>query len=335
MARTKQTARRNSPPPSISIRAAIAAAQAMEQAAECDRERAERDREREEGDREREEGDRERATGDREREEGDRERTEQCPFCGVEGVHVCAGQTEEERNIFGNLGPLNPVAHRSDFPYTSTEPPTPSKRRRKASVAELRRLYKRSRPYMRQEEDPAEVAAREAAQREAERKAREDHDAEVARKLQEDLEHRRNFEQERDDLMRADLERRKKFRHERQPWEQRPRPPPPPPTKRKYKFKPGTCALREIRKYQKSTDPILPRAPFSRVVREMIDQYANHATRVQSVALDALRDATEDIATSLFQDGVLCHVHAKRVTLKPVELSLAIRLCQDECLRKN
>ena len=137
MARTKQTARRNSPPPSISIRAAIAAAQAMEQAAECDRERAERDREREEGDRER-------ATGDREREEGDRERTEQCPFCGVEGVHVCAGQTEEERNIFGNLGPLNPVAHRSDFPYTSTEPPTPSKRRRKASVAELRRLYKRS-----------------------------------------------------------------------------------------------------------------------------------------------------------------------------------------------
>ena len=39
MARTKKTVRRNSPPPSISIRAAIAAAQAMEQAAECDRER--------------------------------------------------------------------------------------------------------------------------------------------------------------------------------------------------------------------------------------------------------------------------------------------------------
>ena len=52
--------------------------------------------------------------------------------------------------------------------------------------------------------------------------------------------------------------------------------------------KPGTCALREIRKYQKSTDPILPKAPFSRVVREMMDKYANHATRVQSVALDAL-----------------------------------------------
>ena len=97
MARTKQRARRNSPPLSISIRAAIASAQAMEQAAECDRERAERDREREEGDRER-------ATGDREREEGDRERTEQCPFCGVEGVHVCAGQRLKKKEIF--LGTL-------------------------------------------------------------------------------------------------------------------------------------------------------------------------------------------------------------------------------------
>ena len=66
-----------------------------------------------------------------------------------------------------------------------------------------------------------------------------------------------------------------------------------------------------------------------------MDKYANHATRVQAVALDALRDATEDIATSLFQDGVLCHVHAKRVTLKPVDLSLALRLRQDDCLRKN
>ena len=74
------------------------------------------------------------------------------------------------------------------------ESPTPSKRCRKASVAELRRLYKKSRPYMREEEDPIEVTAREAAQREAERKSREDHDAEVARKLQEDLEHRRDFE---------------------------------------------------------------------------------------------------------------------------------------------
>lgn len=113
-----------------------------------------------------------------------------------------------------------------------------------------------------------------------------------------------------------------------------PRPPPPPETKKKYKFKPRTVALREIRKYQKSTEPIIPKAPFARVVREIIDNVSDNVTRVEAVALDALRDATEDLATSLFQDGVLCHVHAKRVTLKPVDLTLAMRLRQDDSLRK-
>ena len=66
-----------------------------------------------------------------------------------------------------------------------------------------------------------------------------------------------------------------------------------------------------------------------------MDKYADRDTRAQGVVLEDLRDAIEDLATSLFQDGVLCHVHAKRVTLKPVDLSLAMRLRQDNCLQKN
>ena len=31
---------------------------------------------------------------------------------------------------------------------------------------------------------------------------------------------------------------------------------------KKRRFKPGTVALREIKKYQKSTDMLIPRAPF-------------------------------------------------------------------------
>ena len=121
---------------------------------------------------------------------------------------------------------------------------------------------------------------------------------------------------------------------DRRPWDNAPRPPPPPQTEKKYKFKPGTVALRELCKSQKSTDPIIPKAPFARIVREIIYDVSDNVTRVEAVALEALRDAIEDLATSLFQDGVLCHIHAKHVTLKPVDLSLAMRLRQDDCLRK-
>lgn len=41
---------------------------------------------------------------------------------------------------------------------------------------------------------------------------------------------------------------------------------------KKYKFKKGTVALREIRKYQKSTEDLIARKPFSRLVRELIEE---------------------------------------------------------------
>ena len=37
--------------------------------------------------------------------------------------------------------------------------------------------------------------------------------------------------------------------------------------KRSHRFRPGTVALREIKRYQKSTALLLPRAPFQRLVR--------------------------------------------------------------------
>ena len=102
-----------------------------------------------------------------------------------------------------------------------------------------------------------------------------------------------------------------------------------------FKFRPGTVALREIRKYQKSTEPIIPRAPFARVVKEAMDKFSDSVTRVQAQAVMALQHATEDLAVDLFQDSVLCMAHAKRVTIKPVDMSLAIRIRQDDCLHKQ
>lgn len=130
-------------------------------------------------------------------------------------------------------------------------------------------------------------------------------------------------------------ERRQKLRNDAPPWSRRPQPPPFPQTKKKRRFRPGTVALREIRKYQKSSDPIMRKAPFSRVVREIMAEYSDKADRIQSAALGALQEASEDILVSLFHDSVLCHVHAKRVTLKPVDLALTMRLRQDDALHKH
>lgn len=121
-------------------------------------------------------------------------------------------------------------------------------------------------------------------------------------------------------------QKKKKFRSEQPPWENQRPPPPPPITKKKKKWRPGTVALREIRKYQKSTDLLIPKAPFSRLVRETMEKYTDRVDRIQSTALEALQEAAEDIVVSVFEDSVRCMAHAKRVTLKPVDMALALRL---------
>ena len=62
--------------------------------------------------------------------------------------------------------------------------------------------------------------------------------------------------------------------------------------------------------------------------------YSDRVDRIQSAALGALQEAAEDIIVSLFTDSVLCHIHAKRVTLKSVDMALAMRLRGDDCFRR-
>jgi histone H3 len=56
---------------------------------------------------------------------------------------------------------------------------------------------------------------------------------------------------------------------------------------KKNRFRPGTVALREIRRYQKSTKMLLPRAPFHRLVRKITLDYDSDL-RFASQALVAL-----------------------------------------------
>ena len=95
--------------------------------------------------------------------------------------------------------------------------------------------------------------------------------------------------------------------------------------KKPHRFRPGTVALREIRRYQKSTDLLLRKAPFQRLVREIANDVKTDL-RFQSTAILALQEATEAYMVSLFEDTNLCAIHAKRVTIMPKDVQLARRL---------
>jgi histone H3 len=91
------------------------------------------------------------------------------------------------------------------------------------------------------------------------------------------------------------------------------------------RFRSGTVALREIRKYQKSTNLIIPRRAFQRLVREVAQDYKNDL-RFQSTAIEALHEAAEAYLVTLFEDVNLAAIHAKRVTIMPQDLRLALRI---------
>lgn len=94
--------------------------------------------------------------------------------------------------------------------------------------------------------------------------------------------------------------------------------------KRPHRYRPGTVALREIRRYQKSTELLLRKLPFQRVVREIAQSFGQY--RFQSTAILALQEAAEAYLVGLFSDVQLCAIHAKRVTIQPKDMALARRI---------
>ena len=95
--------------------------------------------------------------------------------------------------------------------------------------------------------------------------------------------------------------------------------------KKPHRFRPGTVAAREIRKYQKSTDLLVRKLPFQRLVKS-IAQEQKSDIRFQSSAILALQEATEAYVVGLFEDTNLCAVHANRVTIMSKDILLARRI---------
>ena len=98
-----------------------------------------------------------------------------------------------------------------------------------------------------------------------------------------------------------------------------------PTTKRTARYRPGALALKEIRRYQSTTELLIRKLPFQRLVREIGQQFMKEV-RFQSQAVGCLQEASEAYLVGLFADVNLCAIHAKRVTVMPRDVLLARRI---------
>ena len=95
--------------------------------------------------------------------------------------------------------------------------------------------------------------------------------------------------------------------------------------RRRFRSRPGVVALREIRRLQRTTDLLIPRLPFQRLVKEICHNI-NNELRFSSQGLQALQESSESFLSGLFEDSYMCTLHAKRVTLMPKDMQLARRI---------
>eukprot|EP00741_Cyanophora_paradoxa_P003973 tig00000743_g3860.t1 len=107
--------------------------------------------------------------------------------------------------------------------------------------------------------------------------------------------------------------------------------------KKPHRYRPGrTVALREIRKYQKTTNPLIPYAPFKRLVQEIGSEIAKEKNeegadpkielRWTREAIECLREASEMQLIKHFEEANLLAIHRRRITIQPKDIQLARRI---------
>jgi histone H3 len=103
--------------------------------------------------------------------------------------------------------------------------------------------------------------------------------------------------------------------------------------KKPHRYRLGTVALCEIRKYQKSTELLIRKAPFQHLVRKIAIDFKSDL-RMQSTALLALQEAFEAYLVCLFEDTNECALHEKHVAIMPKDMQLARHIRGEEVRRK-
>ena len=110
-----------------------------------------------------------------------------------------------------------------------------------------------------------------------------------------------------------------------------------PTVKKKRRFKPGTVALREIRRYQNSTNTLITKtgisqavrgtaadlatATFSMSVKKVLEEF-----RIQRTGLDCIHEAVEALTVGIMEDSNMCAIHAGRVGIQKKDMQLAARI---------
>ena len=109
--------------------------------------------------------------------------------------------------------------------------------------------------------------------------------------------------------------------------------------KKPRRYRPGTVALREIRKYQTTTDTLIPKLSFQRLVRETVSNICRSrgipSMRMQSTALLALQVACEDHVVDMFQKSQVAAIHGNRVTIQPKDIHFVQYLGGDSVTRAD
>ena len=106
--------------------------------------------------------------------------------------------------------------------------------------------------------------------------------------------------------------------------------------KKPHRYRPGTVALREIRRFQKNTDVVIRKLPFQRLVREITQKlFYDKEYRFQSLSMLALQEASEAYLIGLLEDTNLAAMHAKRVTIMPRDMALARRIRGEVYVKPN
>ena len=109
--------------------------------------------------------------------------------------------------------------------------------------------------------------------------------------------------------------------------------------KKPHRYRPGLLALREIRRYQQTTDSLIRKTPFNKLIKEISQDYRicpggpgtpSVQVHFQSTALAALQEAAENYLIGLFEDVNLLAVHAKRVTVMPCDIRLVLCIRGDQ-----
>lgn len=96
--------------------------------------------------------------------------------------------------------------------------------------------------------------------------------------------------------------------------------------KKHHRFRPGTITLRDIRKYQQAPNLSIKSAPFKRLVLEITQALSKENIQIQSAAMAVLQEVSEAFLVGLFEDTNLCAIHARRVTITPKDMQLALRI---------